>query len=139
MFKIADTNDLPACLEIAKKFIAFYGLTYHEPSVQAMLTHVLNNGVFLLAVNKGVIQGGAGAVITNNPWNHTEVIYQEMFWWVEEEYRNTSVGIKLLLELEKCAPTNSKIVMSILPHSNFKHSTMEKLGYSLKELAYIKE
>ena len=139
MYKLAELSDLPTCLEIAKKFVEFYGLEYHEPSVERMLTHILTNGVFILALDGSKIKGGAGALHAQNPWNQTELVYQEMFWWVEEEYRNTTVGIKLLLELEKLAPAGSKIIMSILPHSNFKHSTMEKLGYSLKELSYVKE
>lgn len=138
MFKLAEEKDLENCISIAKKFVDFYGISYDEESVRVMLQKVVNEGVFILALVDNEIAGGAGALFLKNPWNQKEVLFQEMFWWVEEKHRKGSLGIKLLFNLELYAPVGSTIVMSTLPQSNIKESTMSKLGYSLKELAFSK-
>ena len=139
MFKLAEEKDLPQCIIIAKKFTDFYGIEYDEDSVKLMLEKIIDDGVFLLSLNnKNEITGGVAGLSLPNPWNQKQILFQEMFWWVEEEYRGGSLGIRLLFELESYVPLGNKIIMSTLPQSNIKESTMLKLGYTLKELAFMK-
>lgn len=141
MYKIekATLVDLPQCLVCAEKFINFYGFTWNLESATKTMKHILDQGMFIIAKEEGKVIGGAAAVLIPNPWNSNELIFQEMFWWVEEDYRAGSVGIRLLLELEKQAPKNATIVISVLPKSNIKNETLSKLGYVVRELAYTKE
>lgn len=137
MFRLAERSDLESCFTIAKKFVDFYGISYDEASVKTILEKVMDDGIFIIAYVNDEVTGIAGGLFVNNPWNQ-EVLFQEMFWWIEEKYRGGSLGIKLLFELENSVPTGTKIVMSTLPQSNIKDSTMLKLGYVLKEQAFMK-
>lgn len=141
MYKIekATLVDLPQCLVCAEKFINFYGFTWNLESATKTMEHILDQGTFIIAKEEGKVIGGAAAVLIPNPWNSNELIFQELFWWVEEDYRAGSVGIRLLLELEKQAPKDATIVISVLPKSNIKNETLSKLGYVVRELAYTKE
>jgi len=141
MYRIekATIEDLPQCLVCAEKFINFYGFVWNLDSATKTITHILNQGIFIIAKEEDKVIGGAAAMLLPNLWNSNELIFQEMFWWVEEDYRTGSIGIRLLLELEKQAPKNATIVISILPKSNIKNKTLSKLGYVVRELAYTKE
>ena len=141
MYKIekATLEDLPQCLVCAEKFIKFYGFKWNLESATKTMKHILDQGMFIIAKEKDKGSGGAAAVLIPNPWNSNELIFQEVFWWVEEDYRAGSVGIRLLLELEKQAPKDATIVISVLPKSNIKNETLSKLGYVVRELAYTKE
>jgi tripartite-type tricarboxylate transporter receptor subunit TctC len=138
MYKYATKTDVERCLVCAKKFIEHYGFVWNEESVKTTLTLIIERGVVILKEINNVVIGAAGGMTTTNPWNHNEKIFQEMFWWVESEYRDTSVGIKLLKLLEKEAPKGATIALSILPTTNIKSETLLKLGYSLRELAYTR-
>jgi N-acetylglutamate synthase-like GNAT family acetyltransferase len=138
MFKYATHDDVPKCLLCAKNFITHYGLDWDEESVSITLNNIIDKGVFILAEVNGEVIGGAAAIVASNPWNFKQVFFQELFWWVEPAYRDSSVGIKLLKLLEKEAPKNAIIALSILPNTNIKPETLSKLGYSLRELAYTR-
>jgi hypothetical protein len=141
MYKIekATLVDLPQCLVCAEKFIKFYGFKWNLESATKTMKHILDQGMFIIAKEKDKVIGGAAAILVSNMWNSDELIFQEMFWWVEEDYRAGSVGIRLLLELEKQAPTDAIIALSILPKSNIKTETLSKLGYVVREISYTKE
>lgn len=138
MFRFAERSDLESCFTIAKKFVDFYGISYDETSVKAVLEKVVDEGVFIIAYVNDEVAGVIGGLFVHNPWNQEEILFQELFWWVEEKHRGGSLGIKLLFELENSVPTGTKLVMSTLPKSNVKDSTMLKLGYVLKEQAFMK-
>ena len=141
MYRIekATIEDLPQCLVCAEKFINFYGFVWNLDSVTKTITHILDQGIFIIAKEEDKVIGGAAAMLLPNLWNSNELIFQEMFWWVEEDYRTGSIGIRLLLELEKQAPKDATIAISILPKSNIKDETLTKLGFVAREKAYIKE
>jgi N-acetylglutamate synthase-like GNAT family acetyltransferase len=139
MFRDATHDDIHKCLVCAEHFVNHYGLDWDVESTIITLRNIIDNGVFILAEDNGNVIGGAAAIIAPTPWNFKQLYFQEMFWWVEPEYRNTSVGIKLLKHLENKAPENTTIALSILPNTNIKEETLTKLGYSLKELSYIRK
>lgn len=138
MYKIATHDDVYKCLDCAEHFVKHYGLDWDLESTVETLHNIIEAGVFILAEDGDKVMGGAAAVMVANPWNKHQLFFQELFWWVEPEYRNTSVGIKLLKLLESKAPDNAIIALSVLPNTNIKEDTLHKLGYSLKELAYVR-
>jgi len=141
MYRIekATLEDLPQYLLCAEKFIKFYGFAWNPDSVTKSIQHILDKGVFLAAKQGDNVIGVIAAMLIPNLWDANNIIFQEMFWWVEEDYRKGSVGIRLLLELEKQAPENTTVVLSVLPKSNIKDETLTKLGYVAREKAYTKE
>jgi hypothetical protein len=140
MFKLrnATLEDMPSCLVCAEKFVAYYGFNWNKTSVEELLVHIINDGIFTLAETDGKVVAGIGGGFACNPWDKAQVIFQEMFWWVDEEYRDGSLGIKLLKTLEAQIPNTTTLVLCTLPKSNIKQETLAKLGYSLREQAYTR-
>jgi hypothetical protein len=139
MFKITDAtlDDLPKMMEHAKVFVEFYGMEWHKPSVKALLVKLINNGVVKLAKVGGQVVGGIGGIVLANPWNTQQKLLQEMFWWVAEEYRGTSAGLRLLHAFENSFEGTK--VLSVLPQTPIKNDMLTKLGYSIKEYSFVKE
>lgn len=133
----ATLHDLPIMLEHAQVFVKFYGLDWHEPSVTVLLTKLISNGVVKIAFKKDICVGAIGGIIVSNPWNSTQQVLQEMFWWVTETYRGSSVGIRLLNSFENSF--DGVKVLSVLPQTPIKNDMLFKLGYSIKEYAFIKD
>lgn len=142
MFNIrrATFEDLPQLLTIGEKFVHHYGqFEYDEGTVLSLLVTLVQNHYVLVADDNGKVFGTVGAMLVPNMWNKNNILFQEMFWWVDEEYRSGSAGIRLLLELHKLAPVGAKKVLSVLPDTNFKDKTLAKLGYKVTEMAYAKD
>jgi hypothetical protein len=134
---VATEDDLPVMLVAAKEFISFYGMEWDAPSVNTMLTYLVNEGVVFLAKKENVVVGGIGGQLVKNPWNQKQVLLQEMFWWVDKEHRGSSAGLRLLHAFEK---SNSvPVVLSVLPQTPIKQNMLSKLGYSVKEYSLVKE
>jgi hypothetical protein len=132
----ATLDDLPVMLDHAQVFIKFYGLEWHKPSVEALLINLISNGVVKIAFDNGVFMGAIGGIVVPNPWNVTQQVLQEMFWWVAEAYRGGSVGIRLLSSFENSFEGIK--VLSVLPQTPIKNGMLFKLGYSIKEYAFVK-
>ena len=131
--------DLLVLISIAKNFVKYFNhFKWNEDSVKETLQQLLKTGIIYVAEKDNVVIGVIGGVVVQNMWNKNEVIYQELFWWVEEEHRESSISIRLLKEFENAAPVGSKIALSLLPKSNIKISTLSKLGYQPAELAFTK-
>lgn len=142
MFNIrrATLDDLEQLLDIAEKFVQHYGhFNFDAPTVLALLVNLIQNQYVLVAEEGGRVFGTVGAMVVPNMWNKNDILFQEMFWWVDEDYRNGSAGIRLLLAMHKLAPIGAKKILSVLPNTNFKDKTLAKLGYKLTEMAYAKE
>lgn len=142
MFNIrrATFEDLPQLLRMGEQFVYHYGqFEYDEGTVLSMLVNLVQNHTVLVADDDGQLFGMIGAMLVPNIWNKNNILFQEMFWWVDEEYRSGSAGIRLLLELHKLAPVGAKKVLSVLPDTNFKDKTLAKLGYKVTEMAYAKD
>jgi hypothetical protein len=139
MFNITDAtiDDLPEMMKHAEVFVKFYGMEWHKPSVKALLVKLINNGVVKLARKDGVFVGSIGGIVLSNPWNTPQKVLQEMFWWVAEEYRGSSAGLRLLHAFE--GSFDGPKVMNLLPQTPVKKDMLAKLGYSLKEYSFVKE
>lgn len=131
--------DLFSLIHIAKNFVEYFNhFAWDKDSVKETLEQLLKIGTVYVAEKDNIVVGVIGGVVVQNMWNKHEVIYQELFWWVEEEHRESSISIRLLKEFENAAPIGSKIALSLLPKSNIKTSTLSKLGYQPAEIAFTK-
>jgi hypothetical protein len=142
MFNIrrATLDDLPHLLNMGERFVNHYGhFSFDAPTVLAMLVNLVQHHYVIVAEEEGVLFGMIGAMVVPNIWNKHDILFQEMFWWVDEDHRDGSAGIRLLLAMHKLAPVGAKKVLSVLPNTNFKDKTLAKLGYKLTEMAYAKE
>lgn len=103
--------------------------------------NLMKNGI-LKVVENGSVIGCIGALVFPHWWNKNEIVAQELFWWLDEEYRGTSAGIKLLIELEKEAKSRGaeKLMMLCLDdlNGNKMANMYSKLGYVPQERTFTK-
>ena len=139
MIKVASEEDLDVVHSMTIKFIEKtpYSIFYDRDKIRDVVKNILlgDNGIVLLDVeNRGMLIGlkvQFAYGITNQAL--------ELAWWVEEEHRNTKIGIELLGAFEYWAEKNGCkfITMSSLDDGVGKY--YEKQGYELTERTYMKE
>ena len=109
----------------------------------------VGNLIFTLIAGRGVVlvdddcRGFIAGVVVPNIWCPDVMELRELAWWVEPEYRGTSLGGRLWSEFNKTAQDmldagRVKIVcvsaMQTSPSLNY-----EKRGYALLETTYFRE
>ncbi len=79
--------------------------------------------------------------VVNESLFSNDKIASELAWFVEREYRGTSVALRLLAEFEKWAKLQgcSFIAMIDLHRVNNLENMYNKLGYELAEKTYMKK
>ena len=70
--------------------------------------------------------------------NELTILATEMMWWVREDKRNSSYGLRLLKAFEQEAINRkaNKITLSLLPNSSVQN--LESLGYFITETSHTK-
>lgn len=99
------------------------------------LPFLLEKGVVLVIDDYAVIAG----IITPHLYNPSLILATECVWWVREDKRNGSSGMKLLFSFEDEAKRvgADRVVLSLMPSSTV--SSLNKRGYIEKEYSYSKE
>jgi len=121
---------------------------YHSPrynyrGLQNFLTSVLKNGTIIVGEVDDVIQGMIIAAVDGNPWLPQIKTLKELAWWVEPEYRNTSLGYRLLKEYIRVG----ELGRSVGAIKNFTITTLtdspirdlERFGWRAVETNYVYE
>lgn len=102
MIRFADMKDFDRIMEMMINFAnsspyeAHHDPQYHDRHVRILLTHIMKHGVILLGDIDGETQGMLIAMISEDPWLPHVKTMREIAWWVEQDYRMTSLGYKLL-------------------------------------------
>jgi len=101
---------------------------------------VISEGVCLLAKLEGKAVGCIAGLVSTLPYNPEITIMVEMVWWVREDQRGSSAGLRLLkaFEAEAWARGAQKIAMSTMPSTHLGPEAMAKRGHVLKEFGYMK-
>ena len=118
-----------------------FPLDYEMGGLMNTLSYVATDGIFLIAERDGEPLGGIGGLVTPHYYAPMHLMASEMFLWVEEEYRNTTVGPRLLKAFEKEAESKGCKYVSMastVRTPNFK-TYLEKKGYTEAETAFVKE
>tara|TARA_R110001606_G_scaffold132904_1_gene268899 strand:- start:339 stop:797 length:459 start_codon:yes stop_codon:yes gene_type:complete len=108
MIRHADLKDFDRIMEMMVNFAnhapveALNDPHYNIRRIQHLLSSILANGCIIVATDSDdVIQGMIIAMIQDDIWLPHVKTLKEVAWWVEEDYRHTSMGYKLLLEYIK--------------------------------------
>ena len=121
----------------------FSGGTLHKPSVYAMFDLCRASGLSVVALDEydnpiGMLLATAGRM-----WFNANIkTSNEVLWWVDSEYRNTSAGILLVEAYEKACDEHRipNIGMCLLDTSNERlASWLERKGYKQMERSFMKE
>jgi N-acetylglutamate synthase-like GNAT family acetyltransferase len=149
MIRHADLKDFNRIMELMVNFAnsapveAYHDPQYNYRGVQHFLAGVKNAGCILVAEHEGTIQGMLIAQVLCDPWLPHIKTMKEMAWWVEPEYRHTSMGYRLLMEYVKFG----KELQSVGVIENFVLTNMtispdfdlEKRGWRPIETNYVYE
>lgn len=107
MIRSADMKDFHRVMQLMENFANSSPLPdHHNPrynyrGVEHFLARVKQSGIILVGEAAGEIQGMLIAQIMSDSWLPEVRVLKELAWWVEPEYRNTSIGYRLLKEYVK--------------------------------------
>lgn len=104
--------------------------------------NLIDSGILKVAVNGSVV-GCIGALVFPHWWNANAIVAQELFWFVDEPYRGSSAGLRLLSALENEAKDRgaSQLMMICLDDlDGDKLAKMYiKLGYVPQEQTFVRD
>lgn len=140
------TEDIDALVEMGGRFFtysAFSGfIKFEKEAARASLNVLVDTGIILVAVHDDQIVGGIAGVIAPIWFNQGARTATELAWWVDDEFRCTSAGIKLYRAFEQWAKAQDvdAIVMSDLIVSNSApaEKLFQKLGFTTVERSHVK-
>ena len=107
MIRYADLKDFDRIMEMMIDFAnsspyeAHHDPQYGDTWVRRLLCKFMQNGCILLGEKDDKVQGMLIAVANGDTWLPDVITLKELAWWVEPEYRNTTLGYKLLAEYIK--------------------------------------
>jgi GNAT superfamily N-acetyltransferase len=140
-------EDIDALVDMGGRFFAFSAFSEFVPfdpdAVRAGLIALLDGGVVFVAEREHQIVGGIVGAMTSVWFNPDARTATELGWWVDEEHRTTSAGIKLYRAFEAWAKEQGAhaIVMSdlvirgVAPAENL----FMKLGFTTVERSHVKK
>lgn len=143
---IRDVEDRDAELvkKYAQDFLEYYPvkIDYGVTELLKVLEMVSERGIFLVAETEehGVI-GGVGGLISPHFYAPMHLLSTEMFLWVDEAHRKSTIGPRLLKAYEKRSEEAGckYIAMTSTVHTpNFK-SYLDRQGYKEAETSFLKE
>lgn len=108
MIRNADMKDYDRIIEMLVNFANAAPLSvlnnpqYDVRRVKTILQKISQNGCVLVAEDRDkTIQGMLIAAIDNDIWMPHIKTLRELAWWVEPDYRHTTLGYRLLMEYVK--------------------------------------
>lgn len=143
MIRPATESDIPALVEMGRRFFDASGyedITEYDPETVTRTFHLLMNGGVLLVVDSDGVVGAAGAMVYPFYFNAAHMTGQELFWWVDPEYRGVGNDLRKALETavqEKGAKSFSMIALERL-NPELVGALYRRAGYRASEHSYIK-
>lgn len=140
-------EDIDALVDMGGRFFAFTAFSGFIPfdpdAVRTALIALLDGGVVFVAEREQQIVGGIVGMASSVWFNQNARTATELGWWVDEQYRHTSAGIKLYRAFEAWAVEQGAdaIVMSdlvirdVAPAENL----FKKLGFTTVERSHVKK
>lgn len=143
MIRDCQEEDIPKVIDMCREFWTHttYDEDFQEDAVICMLVKSMDDGLCLVLDIDGVqgfICGVKGPLLAN----FDAVVGTELAWWVNEDFRSSGGGLKLLRAIEKKARTegvkywNMAYMSSSMPESIKR--IYESMGYELNECLYQK-
>jgi len=149
MIRFADIKDFDRIMEMminfanSSPYAAHHNPQYNDRHVRSLLSHTMKNGVIIVGEVENTVQGMLIALVDSDPWLPHVKTMRELAWWVEEPYRMTSLGYKLLkkyVDVGKQLQQNSKIdgfTLTLMTQS--PEFDLEKRGWTKVERNYMFE
>lgn len=144
MIRAAIPSDDAALITFGLKFyltLPYADVPYCEESATRWLAMLRERGVLLIAEIDGEPVGMAAGLFAPFIFNDQFRVGQELFWWIEPDYRSYGIGRELLAELELAAHNAGCIRWSMIAIEGTQDHVgklYERAGYAPAERAYTK-
>lgn len=141
----AKVEDIDWLVDQLRQFSQFYKtnppLFTNEQFVKAGLVELIAKHVMIVAESNQAPIGFIGGSLGPHTFNPSVVVLAELFWWVQEEYRQSRAGFLLLKEFMDFGKANATWVTMCLieGRSPIKEQSLIKRGFSLYERSYLFE
>ena len=150
MIRFADFKDFDRIIEMLVNYAntapvpALHNPEYDLRRTQHSLAHIIANGCIIVATDSDdVPQGMLLAAIVPDMWLPHVKALRELAWWVEPEFRNTTMGYRLMSkyieygESLRDAGVIDNFTLSLLSIS--PDLKLEKRGFREIETTYVFE
>lgn len=140
-------DEIPRMVALGEKFwkLTNYAdkVPYVHEDVITSCEQMRGQGLLLGAYDGDQIAGFIGGIVGTSYTNFNIKIGQELFWWIEPQYRNSGVGSLLLQAVELKAKELGLAYWTMIYLVNIepektKH-LYERSGYKQTEIGYTKE
>ena len=146
-YRQATIEDWPFVQKYARQFFDLSGWK-RVLGQDADCTHGLDrligtpNVFFMVAADGDRVVGGIGVVVAPSQTVQDKLLAQELFWYVDEDYRQTRVAVQLYRSAERWAKEVGAvaITMALLERSmpETVASMYERMGYEQVERIFVK-
>ncbi len=146
-YRPATIEDWPFVQKYARQFFDLSGWK-RVLGQDADCTHGLDrligapNVFFMVATDGDRVVGGIGVVVAHSQTVQDKLLAQELFWYVDEDYRQTRVAVQLYRSAERWAKEVGAvaITMALLEGSmpETVASMYERMGYEQVERIFVK-
>lgn len=145
MIRAALETDIPALLEMGERFAVAADLHsktgYDAESTERLFRQLIwSDGGILLVLDADGPQGAAGGLVYPCVFNNAHLTGQELFWWVNPEWRGN--GLALFHALEEAARVKgvqSWTMASIGIEDERLDRLYRRAGYHPSDRNYIKK
>ncbi|RYG90110.1 MAG: hypothetical protein EON59_00590 [Alphaproteobacteria bacterium] len=140
MIRPATLDDLPALLAMGERFATAANLASHvgydADSMALTFRHMIESPDALLLITDA-LDGAVGGLIYPHPFNHSQRVGQELFWWSEGRE-----GLSLFEAVEAEARRLGAVFWTMITLDAIKPEATgrlyERRGYRRLETSYIK-
>lgn len=146
MYSIRDANlnDLDKLLSELKSFASFYGtklslfgdVGYSKSALSAMI----QDHLFLVCEKEDDIVGFISGLRSPHIYNPEIKVITESFWWVNEEYRGSRAGLKLLDSfIERAKQEADWVICTLEDNSPVRDDVFIRRGFRPVERSFLLE
>ena len=146
MIRDCEEKDIPALIAMSKTFwqhTLYKDEEFQEEAVERMIEATMKDNLCIVYDVEGTAQGFVCGLKGYLLANFDIQIGTELAWWVNENHRNSTAGLKLLKAIEKRAKNigikywNMAYMQSSMPESVKK--IYESMGYKKNESLYSRK
>lgn len=142
---ISDLSDTKRLVDSFYKQSIYKSLTYDDTRVSDTLRDTLSSSndlkIVILGTKDEIPIGLVAGQVAPAPFS-TQLVGLEQAWFVEEEHRNSKIGLELLSAFEEwCRLVGCDFIQlsSLGASQSIADTIYERRGYSLVEKAYLKQ
>lgn len=142
MIRLAEEKDFDILLRMCKSFFDASGYSdrfeYNEPDVKELVRALITDKTMITDGKSGML----GFILSPALMNRSQIIAQELFWWVDEDKRGGKLGLDLLKAAEEQATELGASQLLMLSLTKLNGGKVNKLyesrGYEPRESVYMR-